>query len=157
MTDSDSDTPDAASLTPSDLDEAFVAVIDRQRGQFESGNRFALFVAIDLCLEFHVLPPDWAVAAFGQGVWRYKHRRVSTLDEAFELKRQRTGRYTDVLSLEISLMVSEYRERGASVTDALFEEIGKELNLSGSTVKSYYYRAKKEASTGEETRRSPKP
>lgn len=124
----------------------------RARGE---GNGFALFEALELCLERRLPLPQWAVAGLLAGIRHFRRQAVAELGDAFGVRshskiavakrrpRHRMislplGRFAGVrVSAEERAwtLLRAAARAGVSINAALFEQVGTEVKLGEQTVK----------------------
>lgn len=127
--------------------------IEKQLDQYhdlyeKTGNRSELLWCVDLCGRVGIAMPPWLAAAFHESLWKYNDAEVEELGEAFGMvrsKRSRTQALKKLLSKiePITKRVLELHAANYSINASLFEMVGKENNISGSTTRDYYYMAQK--------------
>ena len=119
------------------------ALLETCRVAYENGDRARLLLALRLCLSMRVLAPAWVVNAVHLATARWYSGEADTLDEAFGVVRRKNfnrAAYLKRQKLEkqVYRKVSAAKERGESITDELFEQIGRPLGLGKTLVKEYY-------------------
>lgn len=111
---------------------------------YESGDCGVLFAAIRECASNELVMPDWVARGFISGYDKLVSCQVKSWDEAFGRPFPR-GTNLNALrkrrekSIQVLLEVRRRHDRGASIGKELFDEIGRSLNISGSTARDYYY------------------
>lgn len=119
------------------------ALIETCRVAYESGERARLLLALRLCLSMRAVAPAWVINGFHLATARWFSGEADTLDEAFGVVRPKNfnrAAYLKRRKLEkqVYRAVVAAKQRGESITDELFEEIGRPLGLGKTLVKEYY-------------------
>jgi hypothetical protein len=111
--------------------------------QFEAGDKSVLLYAIYTCLELKRPMPEWLQLAFLAAYDSATGYEIRSWDEVFsrpvpkglhlETKRRNAQlRYTIIARVEA-------REAGTPIDKKLFEQVGKELGISGTVASDIYY------------------
>ena len=122
--------------------------LEEHQKLYDGGNKVSLFNALCLCARHELPMPDWLGHAYRKGHRRWAAYDAASLDEAFDVQlpknaRINTLRRNRMLRIQIPLMVKDYHNNQNRVIDqSLFEDIGKELGVSGSTARDLYYENK---------------
>jgi hypothetical protein len=101
------------------------------RERYESGDKVALFDAMEIWVEFF---PPWGRNAF-RDAWRaYREGQVKTLEQAFGIKWSQAARKREYLRERVLFRVYELHREGRPIDRGLFSKVGAEIGCSGSTV-----------------------
>lgn len=120
--------------------------LDECKEKFETGDSYALFLAIAYCGNEQIIIPEWAVQALYDGMRKFAHYKVKTLDDAFGITWPHKGTHLKTLEeerrwgLQILNRVSEYSIVGWPIDEGNFEKVGEELGLTTSKVRDIYYK-----------------
>ena len=131
-------------------EEFYTKHLDSIKQEYESGDGYALFRAIAFCGNEKIVIPEWAVQALYDGMRKFAHYKVKTLDEAFGITwphkhiSRKTLEEKRRFSLIILTRVSEYSFTGWPIDEGTFAMVGKELGLKLSKVRDIYYSHSKE-------------
>lgn len=120
-----------------------VKELERCRIEFYAGDSAALLKAVRSCA-MHVLPmPPWVACAVSGAIADVMNGQARSLDEAFGVpfkgqhvnaRRKRAEKRIDV-----DMEVGERIAAGEPISVAMFEEIGKALNIGKTLAMEYYY------------------
>jgi hypothetical protein len=136
---------EAAMTSESETDKLFSEILGILEKRFENGDKTAILMGIEQCLLMERSPPEWLRLAFLQAYRRCAtYYETRSWDEAFglphpkgtHLKKERRDLFLR------SRIVARFRELKAErrPTDkGLFERIGKELEINGTTASDIYY------------------
>lgn len=136
------------------IDPVFQDCIDECMDRFYQGEPLMLFEAIRQCGQYQVPLPVWALDELEKALYRYDSGEAKVLSAAFGVSRdgakltalqhkhERDGLGIELLS-RVCFAVDRESARGAPVDAALFERVGSEFSMSASTVKKWYYEARK--------------
>jgi hypothetical protein len=118
--------------------------LEKQRKRYEAGDKSALIYCMEHCLRNHTAIPEWVETAFLRGCQDVRNLKVKSWDDVFgrRLKkgaRLATERRNSDLVGHIYSRVGELRDAGESINKNLFDRLGKELGISGSTARDLYY------------------
>jgi hypothetical protein len=115
--------------------------IDRRRQQFEAGEGWALLDAIDLCGHTGTPLPPWVQQGFAERYRRWLQYDAGSLDEAFSVKRKQNKRQAKVerLKSRVAIRVLKLHRNGVPLDEALFDTVGRDLEIAGGTVRKIYY------------------
>lgn len=120
-------------------------LVKERRKQFEAGEDWALLDAVDFCAHAGMRMPVWLANAFCQRYANWRLFRVRSLDKAFKVERKGARRseraQREWLKPRVVWQVLRLRTKMA-IDDALFELVGKSLDISSSTARDIYYEAK---------------
>ena len=113
---------------------------------YEAGLRHAPLVALEDAIRLGMPVPTWAGEALIRGIARWSRGVDRTLDEAMGVQRPKNWDQVAAQNRFAKLWlvvgrVEEFRKHRA-VDDSLFEEVGEQYDLSGATVKRWYYQYK---------------
>jgi hypothetical protein len=116
--------------------------------QYESGWKEGLLLAVAICGDYGFAVPVWASMHFNRSYSNWSREQVRTLDEAFRVTRKKWHRLKHRYSKRhwqsiVLYAVEDLYRNNVPIGPALFEEVGKKLNTSGSTVRDTYYEARK--------------
>ncbi len=120
--------------------------IEDCRKRFEAGDPKALIEAMDYCARSGTAMPMWLGQAACDRFDKWFRYEVKTLDEAFgvERKGERVSDRKQRLWLQprVACEVSRlHREENLPIDEALFEQVGKILNIKAGMVRDIYYNA----------------
>ena len=124
-------------------------LLEKQRIEYINGDHEALFKALYYCAMFDLVMPEWVAIGYLQGHRKYFHHKEEDLGKAFGVEREKNYRqgaqrkkHQRMLLIyhEIFFM---HRNDGATIGKKLFDKVGKNYGISGSTVRDYYYEAEK--------------
>lgn len=124
-----------------------VMKLERCRRQFEVGDRLAMLAAVRICANHDLVMPPWLSQAFISAYDRGLNFEVSSWDEAFgppvpkgkhrlALKKRRE------LEFKVLNEVNKRIRAGVAVSDSLFEEVGRLVNIGKTQAAEYYYGAR---------------
>lgn len=104
--------------------------------RYDGGDRSALLDAIDVLSVFF---PAWVREGFAKAWAQYRQHNVKTLDQAFGIKRPKgqhlkAARAREVLRPQIVFSVYCLHAKGAPLDQGIFEQVGRELGISGGEV-----------------------
>ena len=87
--------------------------------------------------------PSWAMYEIAKNFESWEQFDHKSLDQAFGIERKnfrlKAHRKKEALSHDVYDEVEDAKKNGTPVDGELFELIGKKFNISGSTVRDYYY------------------
>ena len=87
--------------------------------------------------------PSWVMQEIADNFASWEHFDHKTLDQAFDVERInfriRAYRKKEQLSHDVYDAVEDAKKDNIPVDEQLFNMIGKKFNISGSTVRDYYY------------------
>jgi len=115
--------------------------LDNQR-EYCSGEKRALIRTIVTCSQFNVKLPAWAREAIVEAYislpesWDDVFGRPVVVDKGKSVEAERRRRR---IGTAVIARVRELNSQGESIGPALFEKVGEEFGVSGSTVKGIYY------------------
>lgn len=123
---------------------AFAVHLDELKGFYDkTENGYFVLVALSFCIQNGILIPDWAGWAFHKHWYRWIRYEVRTLDEAFNCQWPK-GKHLDAarrkreLSLFVHERIKELNRQGQPIDQDLFEQVGKEFEISRERVREYY-------------------
>jgi hypothetical protein len=118
-------------------------LLEHLRKRFEAGETETLLDAVDICARCAMPLPLWAAEEFCACYVSWAQFEVRTLDEAFGVPRKGVHaarrKHREWLRLQITLRVSELQDEGMPTDEALFEQIGADLGIGGSTAREIFY------------------
>ena len=111
---------------------------------YEAGDTFAVLHAVAECAKHELVMPRWVIRGFLAPYRKVIHLDVGSLDEAFGTflpKGAHLSAYRQAWEkgLPAFLEVKRQSAAGKAIDSGLFESIGKDMGLSGSKVRDYYY------------------
>jgi hypothetical protein len=111
--------------------------------QFEAGNKSVLLNTIYLCLEMKRPLPEWARVAFLDAYEAAGRFEIRSWNEVFgqpvpKSTHLKTERRKEQLRWTIILRVEDLKAEKA-IDKNLFEQVGKELGISGTVASDIYY------------------
>jgi hypothetical protein len=119
--------------------------LDEVERRYQTGNRqsWHLFAAIRLCAQHDLRLPDWAAAAFIDGYDRVLSFRAPSWDRAFGAPFAK-GTSVTALRRRRQRAMAAYQSvntmmAGGIPIDQAFLSVGRQLGISDSTVRDYYY------------------
>jgi hypothetical protein len=124
--------------------------LDSCRRRYEQGDREALLEALDAWLECCKGPPAWIADGFYAGWTKWRRYEVRSLGAAFGVrqlteKRRKKLHAEEALRSYIMLRIEQLRRRNIAIGIDLFDQVGAEINKSGTFVSRVHYA---EASAG---------
>ena len=131
--------------TDAEWDDFYNRHLDSIKQEFESGDGYALFRAIAFCGNEKIIMPEWVVQALYDGMRKFAHYKVKTLDAAFGITWPHKNISLKTLeerrrwSLQILTRVSEYSVVGWPIDIGTFEMVAKEFGLKPSKIRDIYY------------------
>jgi hypothetical protein len=122
--------------------------IDALETAYNGGDTLALLDAVAQCARCELVMPEWVIRGFLDRFRAVRQFKVRTLDEAFgsvlpKGAKLPAHRAAWKLELVVYLKVTDRHEAGEPIDEGLFESVGEDFGISGSTVRDYYYRQKK--------------
>ena len=119
--------------------------------RYQAGDSSAILEAMTLCFSKEFMIPQWCIEAFRYAYNDIKVNFVSKSWDAVFGKPHRKGMHLAAAQQEKELMPYVYEliktikeiSPQTPIEQGLFEAVGKELGISGSTARDYYYKAKK--------------
>lgn len=119
--------------------------IESSRLKYESTNdRSVILDCIYFC-GFEGIPlPDWLCTALTDALRDYQSGEREDLGAAFDMTRpkhwnQGAHRRAWYLKIDVFGRIDDLHRADESIGEELFEKVGKEFNISGSTARNYYY------------------
>jgi hypothetical protein len=115
--------------------------------QFEAGDKSVLLYAIYACLELKRPVPEWLRVAFLDACEAAERFEIRSWDEVFgrpvpkgmHLKSEKRNAELRVFIIQ---RVEALKAGGKRVDKGLFEQVGKELGISGTVASDIYYNAR---------------
>jgi hypothetical protein len=126
----------------------FAAEFDHDmRRRFDSGDSTVLLQYIYVCFNERVAVPPWVQEKFRAAIDKFHRREIKSWDEVFgrpllKGKQLATEQRKLRLAGPIYQRVYERHMAGEPVTKALFDEVGKEVGVSGTVAAEIYYELK---------------
>jgi hypothetical protein len=136
-------------ISEEDTDKYLAEVLEILKKRLEGGDKWALLYAIRQCLLLKRPLPEWLRLAFLSAYDSATGYEIKSWDDAFgrphpkgsHLKKEkRNFELRQVIIQRVEALRSEM-----SVDKGLFEKIGKELGISGTTVSDIYYDERSQA------------
>ena len=130
-------------MSPRDDDHLF-EYLEIARQKYAEGHKAVLLMAIHQCFLMRKPVPDWLRLSFIEAYQQATAFNIRSWDEVFAppvkkgTQLEKRKKYAD-LRYPIAIRVAS---RGASqaIDKGLFDEIGRELNISGTTASDIYYK-----------------
>ena len=121
--------------------------IEQWRAEYEAGTTFVLIHAVAECARCELVMPEWVITGFLERVRKVTQHKVRTLDEAFGTflpkgAKLSAHRQKWKKGLRAYYEVERRDKAGDSIDQGLFESVGKDIGISGSKVRDYYYACK---------------
>lgn len=119
------------------------SLIEKCRLRFEAGDKAAVPDAMDLCARAGLAMPVWLAEAFCAGYTAWATYEVRSLDEALGVVRK--GRRRPDLQkayaakAAVVMEVNRVHQEGIPIEEALFEQVGKTLNIATGQVRALFY------------------
>jgi hypothetical protein len=118
--------------------------IDELQAAYEAGDTFSLLDAVAQCALRELVMPDWVIRGYLDRYRSVTQYKVRTLDEAFgailpkgaKLPARRQAREKGLRAYH---EVERQHKPGTPIDQGLFESVGKDIGISGSKVRDYYY------------------
>lgn len=120
--------------------------------KYSAGDKLMLFVAILRCAQYKLPLPDWIRWELEAGMHKFIRAEAYEFGEAFGISREKYFRKDaeqkkSQLAFKVFRMVRDLHEKeGRGIHQALFDYVGKEFGISGSTARDYYYEVQNELS-----------
>jgi hypothetical protein len=119
--------------------------IEDCRKRFEAGETTALLDALDYCARSGTAMPLWLAEAYCSRYIPWLTYKVKTLDQAFgvERKGERIPERRERILLEprVAMEVDKlHRQKKLPIDEALFERVGKILNIRPGMARDIYYK-----------------
>src|SRR6266849_4132476 len=136
-------------ISEEDTDKYLAEVLEILKKRLEGGDKWALLYAIRQCLLLKRPLPEWLRLAFLSAYDSATGYEIKSWDDAFgrphpkgsHLKKEKRNlELRQVIIQRVEALRSEM-----SVDKGLFEKIGKELGISGTTVSEIYYDERSQA------------
>ena len=131
-----------------DTHELATLALDDLCDRFDSGDNVAALQALRACGQYGVAMPDWLVDALFRATNQWFSLRVRTLDEAFGVELPK-GKHLDrlrerqKLRVEVFNRIEALRNEGCSVSEALFDIVGREFGIRKTKCGELYYECRK--------------
>ena len=131
-------------ISESDTDKYVAEILDILHERFDNGDKSALLYAIYHCLLMKRPLPEWLRLAFLHTYEAHARFEIRSWDEVFgrpvpKGTHLETEKQKAELRPLIILRVQALKTEGRPIDKNLFEEIGTELGISGSTAGDIYY------------------
>lgn len=113
----------------------------------QTGDRFTLLYCVDDCGRAGIAMPEWLATAFNESLSRFTNCEVRELGEAFDMSRWKNFPLKAQNKMIKNLgpvidRINECHKNGEAIDEGLFEKVGGEFSISGSTARDYYYYGK---------------
>jgi hypothetical protein len=126
-------------ISERDTDEYLAEILEILKQKFEGGDKSALLYAVHHCLLLKRPLPEWLRLAFLDAYEAHARFEIRSWDEVFgppvpkstQLEKEKLRRL--IINRVSELKAERPIDRG------LFEQIGEELSMPGSTIDSIYY------------------
>jgi hypothetical protein len=119
----------------------------QEKEDFEAGDTGALLRAIAECARRGIPLPPWAAAAFCERLAKVEGWEVDSWEDVFgRIRPKHSHKHSfqrDKRLWEAHDRVMAAKKAGRSIGSALFEDIGREIGISGASCSKCYYKAKK--------------
>jgi hypothetical protein len=130
-------------ISESDTDKYLMEILEILKERFEAGDKSALLSAIYHCLLLKRSLPEWLRLAFLHTYEAHARFEIRSWDEVFGrpvpkgMHLETEKRNAELRPLIIERVQALKAER--PIDKGLFEEIGRDLKLAGTTVSDIYY------------------
>src|ERR1700682_2527836 len=119
-------------------------IIENCRKRFEAGEATALLDAIDCCARSGTAMPLWLADAYCSGYFAWQTYKFKTLDQGFGVERKgeriSERRSREMLKAPVAMEVDKlHRQEKVPIDEALFERVGKILQIKPGTARDVYY------------------
>jgi hypothetical protein len=126
-----------------DDDQFLAEYLDLARQKFEAGNKTIILMAMHQCLLMDKRVPEWLRLAFIEAYQSATAFNIRSWDEAFGPPQEKgthlnTRKKYAELRYDIAMGVA-LRPPGKIIDKELFEAIGRDLSISGTTASEIYY------------------
>jgi hypothetical protein len=128
-------------ISEEDTDKYLAEVLEILKEIFEGGNKWALLNAIYCCLQLRRQLPEWLRLAFLDAYEARARFEIRSWDDVFDRPVPK-GTHLEIQKRKAELrplVLERARELGLPIDRGLFEKIGKELGVPGSTIDDLYY------------------
>jgi hypothetical protein len=131
-------------ISESDTDKYLMEILEILKERFEAGDKSALLFAIYHCLLLKRSLPEWLRLAFLHTYEAHARFEIRSWDEAFGRPVPKgTHLETEKRNAELRPLIIErvqaLKAQGRPIDKGLFEKIGRDLKLAGTTVSEIYY------------------
>jgi hypothetical protein len=130
-------------ISESDTDKYLMEILEILKERFEAGDKSALLSAIYHCLLLKRSLPEWLRLAFLHTYEAHARFEIRSWDEVFGRPFPKgTHLETEKRNAELRPLIIERVEALKAerpIDKGLFEEIGRELKIAGTTVSDIYY------------------
>jgi hypothetical protein len=128
-------------ISEAETDKYVAEILDILKERFWAGDKSALLDAIYHCLLMKRPLPEWLRAAFLHTYEARARFEIRSWDEVFDRPVPKsTHLKTEKRNAELRFRILERaRELGPPIHKDLFDQIGEELGISGTTVSEIYY------------------
>ncbi len=126
------------------LRETDAMFLDALKKLYDQGHKSALFGAIKFCATKKLVMPDWVAKEFVAGMRKIDSFEVGTGTKLL-VRRCHAGKQLGAMrkraekQLPVWHRIRELHKGGDSIDGKLFDRVGLEFQISGSTAKSYFY------------------
>jgi hypothetical protein len=115
------------------------------RKRFDAGEAAALLDAVDYCARSGTAMPLWLAEAYCSRYIAWLTYEVKTLDQAFGVERKGERiperRKRKLLEASVAMEVDKlHRQKKLPIDEALFERVGKILNITPGMARDIYYK-----------------
>lgn len=110
---------------------------------FYQGDKLMLFEAVRRCAQYGISMPDWIRIELESGLTMYHKHEVKDFGDAFGISRgsgyhQNAEKKKSEKAFSVWKRVQSLHRDGCSIDNELFNLVGKEYAVSGSTARDYY-------------------
>ena len=123
--------------------------IESRETHYRKGDKRELLNALGMCCHLkRSAIPQWVAQGVNEALDKWFQLDVKTLDEAFDVVKPK-GFHIDKQKKEMRIRLKVFKrvneliiEEGESIGAGLFEKVGKDFAIGGSTARDYYYHHK---------------
>jgi hypothetical protein len=120
------------------------SMLEAYEASWREGDAEVVIRALTLCAKNGFPLPPWLAGSVCEAIRKWSFYEAGTLDEALGVGRPKNTRMNSrkkaiKLSTDVPVLVMRYQKQGYKMDNALFEMVGKELNVSASTARDSYY------------------